>query len=96
MRRQPGEAIIRREVWRGEPKVGWAGIVVEDSPSLLALYIPEGSPLAFADEFFGGPHPGRTVIAGSGTVSSSSNDLGRCTRCGFSGTARRASYVAGT
>lgn len=57
MRRQPGEAIIRREVWRGEPKVGWAGIVVEDSPSLLALYIPEGSPLAFADEFFGGPHP---------------------------------------
>jgi hypothetical protein len=52
-----GDAILRRDVWRGEPKVGWAGIVVQDTPELLALYMPEGSPLAFADDFFGGPHP---------------------------------------
>jgi hypothetical protein len=57
VRRPPGEAIVRRDVWRGRPKVGWAGIVVEDSPSLLALYMPEGSPLAFDDDFFGRPHP---------------------------------------
>ena len=44
-------------MWRGEPKVGWAGIVVEDAPELLALYMPEGSPLAFAADFFGEPHP---------------------------------------
>jgi hypothetical protein len=55
--RQPGDAIVRREVWRGEPKVGWAGIVVADTPELLALYMPEGSPLGFADDFFDAPHP---------------------------------------
>jgi hypothetical protein len=57
VRRQRGEAIVRREVWHDEPKVGWAGIVVEDTPQLLALYMPEGSPFGFADDFFGGPHP---------------------------------------
>jgi Protein of unknown function (DUF402) len=57
VRRERGDAVVRREVWRGEPKVGWGGIVVEDSPSLLALYMPEGSPLAFADDFFGQSHP---------------------------------------
>ena len=57
MRRRRGEPIVRREVWRGQPKVAWAGIVVEDTPSLLAVYMPEGSPLAFADDFFGAPHP---------------------------------------
>lgn len=55
--RSPGDAILRRDVWRGEPKVGWAGILVEDTPELLALYMPEGSPFAFAEDFFGGPHP---------------------------------------
>ena len=48
---------MRREVWHGEPKVGWGGLVVEDTPELLALYMPTGSPLAYADDFFGGPHP---------------------------------------
>lgn len=57
MRRRPGEVIVRREVWHGEPKFGWAGIVVEDAPELLALYMPERSPLGFADDFFGEPHP---------------------------------------
>lgn len=55
--RRPGDSIVRREVWRGEPRVGWSGIVVEDSPSLLALYMPGGSPLAYAEDFFGAPHP---------------------------------------
>lgn len=57
MRRRPGEPILRREVWRGVPKVGWGGIVVEDGPELLALHMPEGSLLAYADDFFGAPHP---------------------------------------
>ena len=55
--RSPGEPIIRREIWRGEPKAGWGGFVVEDIPELLALYMPTASPLAYADDFFGGPHP---------------------------------------
>jgi hypothetical protein len=37
--------------------VGWAGIVVADTRELLALYMPESSPLAFAPDFFGEPHP---------------------------------------
>jgi hypothetical protein len=57
VRRRPGEGIVRREVWHDEPKVGWGGVVVEDAPELLALYMPEGSPFAFADDFFGAPHP---------------------------------------
>ena len=57
MSRPRGEVIIRREVWHDEPKVGWAGIVVEDTPELLALYMSEGSPFGFADDFFGAPHP---------------------------------------
>lgn len=55
--RRPGETIVRREVWHGEPKVAWGGLVVQDTPELLALYMPEGSPFAFADEYFGEPHP---------------------------------------
>lgn len=57
MTRQPGDVIVRREVWHDEPKVAWAGIAVEDTSELLAIYMPEGSPLAFAADFFGGPHP---------------------------------------
>jgi hypothetical protein len=57
LKRERGEAIVRREVWHGEPKVAWGGSVVVDEPDLLALYMPSGSPLAFADEFFGEPHP---------------------------------------
>ena len=54
---RPGDAILGRQVWRGVPTLGWAGIVVRDTPELLALYVPEGSPLAYADDFFGEPHP---------------------------------------
>jgi hypothetical protein len=52
-----GDTIVRRDVWRGEPKVAWGTVVVLDSPELLALYMPEGSPLRFAPDFFGAPHP---------------------------------------
>lgn len=70
MRRRRGDPIVRREIWRGEPKVAWGGIVVEDSPSLLVLYMPGGSPLAFAPDFFGSPHPwsGRSRWEGHGVL----------------------------
>jgi len=56
--RRPGEPIVRRDVWRGRPVVGWGGIVVSDAPDLLVLYMPEGAPLGFPPEdFFGGRHP---------------------------------------
>jgi uncharacterized protein DUF402 len=53
----PGDSIVRRDVWRGRPKVAWGGIVVADTSDLLALYMPEGSRFAFAADFFGAPHP---------------------------------------
>jgi hypothetical protein len=56
--RRPGEQIVRRDVWRGRPVVGWGGIVVSDTDDLLVLYMPEDSPLGFPPEdFFGAPHP---------------------------------------
>lgn len=55
--RRPGEPIVRRDVWRGQPAVAWGGNVVQDEDDLLALYMPEGSPLAYAPDFFGAPHP---------------------------------------
>lgn len=55
--RRPGEPVVRREVWRGRVIGGWAGLVVRDDEELLALYMPEGSPLAFTRDFFGAPHP---------------------------------------
>jgi hypothetical protein len=68
---QPGDSIVRRDVWRGQPKVAWGGTVVVDAPDLLALYMPEGSPLRFAPDFFGAPHPGAPPIGGEGTACSS-------------------------
>ena len=70
MRRRPGETIVRRDVWRGRPVVGWGGNVVCDDDDLLALYMPTESPLAFAPDFFGGPHPwsGRDRWSGHGVL----------------------------
>lgn len=48
---------MRREVWRGTPKVAWAATVVMDTDELFALYVPEGSPMSFHPDFFGAPHP---------------------------------------
>ena len=53
---QPGQPIVRREVWRGIPKVACAASVVADTGALLAIHVPEGSPMAFAADFFGAPH----------------------------------------
>jgi hypothetical protein len=42
-----GEAIMKREVWRGKP---WEGVIVlvEDDASALPVgYLPEGSPFGF-------------------------------------------------
>ena len=61
---------MRRDVWHGEVEVGWGGIVVQDTDDLLALYMPEGSPLAFTEDFFGAPHPwsGRDRWSGHGVL----------------------------
>jgi len=55
---RPGDAIVRREVVWGRPWLGQPAIVVEDSPALLALYVPSGSELSFpAGDWPGGVHP---------------------------------------
>jgi hypothetical protein len=70
-RRASGEPVVRRDVWRGRPVVGWGGIVVSDEDDLLALYMPDGAPLGFPPEdFFGAPHPwsGRDRWHGHGVL----------------------------
>jgi hypothetical protein len=52
-----GEAVVRRDVWRGQPWVGVAALVVEDAPKLLALYVPEGAEIAVAEGNFPIIHP---------------------------------------
>ena len=62
---------MRRELWRGEVMFGWGGLVVQDTADLLALYMPEGSPLEFPErDHFGGPHPwsGRDRWHGHGVL----------------------------
>jgi hypothetical protein len=55
---QPGDVIVRRDVWRGRPYVGVPVIVVLDERELLAVYLPEGAPLAFPESGWpGGRHP---------------------------------------
>jgi Protein of unknown function (DUF402) len=68
---QPGEAIVRREVWRGKPWTGMTVRVVRDDADLLVTYTPEGSPFAFPDgDWPGGRHPwhGRTGWEGLGVL----------------------------
>ena len=43
---QPGDRIVRRELCLGQPWLGQAAIVVQDTGALLALYIAEGSQLS--------------------------------------------------
>jgi hypothetical protein len=55
---QPGDQIVRRELCLGRPWLGQAVVVVEDSGELLALYVAEGSELAYPDgDWPGGRHP---------------------------------------
>jgi hypothetical protein len=67
---RPGDAIVRREVWRGRPVCGWAGVVACDDGDLLALWMPSGSPLTVANDYFGAPHPWspRTQWQGPGVL----------------------------
>lgn len=55
---QPGEVIVRRDVWRGRPYFGVPVIVVRDEPELLAVYLPEGAPFDFPEGAWpAGEHP---------------------------------------
>jgi hypothetical protein len=67
---QPGDAIVRRDVWHGRPTVAWGGHVVEDTDEQIVLFMPEHGPLAFAPDFFGEPHPwsGRDRWIGHGVL----------------------------
>jgi len=68
---RPGDAIVRREIWRGRPWLGTTVRVVEDAPELLAVYLPEGAPFAFPDgDWPGGRHPwhGRGRWEGHGVL----------------------------
>jgi hypothetical protein len=64
---QPGQAIVRREVWRGLAYAAIPAVVVSDEPGLLATYVPEGAPFGFHDEEWPpGPHPWRRYGAWQG------------------------------
>jgi uncharacterized protein DUF402 len=55
---QPGEQIVRRELCLGRPWLGQAAIVVRDAEDLLALFVAEGSELAYpGGDWPGGLHP---------------------------------------
>lgn len=71
MRWRPGDVIVRREVWRGQPWAGLAMTVVRDEPDVLALYLAEGTGFAFPDgDWPGGGHPwhGRGAWTGHGVL----------------------------
>jgi Protein of unknown function (DUF402) len=64
---QPGQVIVRREVWRGLAYAAIPVVVVADDPGLLAAYIPEGAPFGFHDEEWPpGRHPWRRYGAWQG------------------------------
>jgi len=68
---QPGEVIVRREVWRGQPRMAVPVIVVRDEPEQLVTYIAEGAPFGFVDQDpTGRPHPyaGRDGWRGHGVL----------------------------
>jgi hypothetical protein len=67
---RPGDAIVRRDVWRGQPWVGLASIVVQDKSDLLALYVPEGAEVAVAEGKWPIVHPwsNRGAWTGHGVV----------------------------
>ena len=69
LRWQPGDVIVRREVWRGHP---WAALpvrVVADRADLLALYVQEGAPFGFAEPPVGRhPWAGREGWSGHGVL----------------------------
>lgn len=57
---QPGEHIVRREVWKGRVWAAMDVIVVRDEPDLLAVFTPTGAPMGYAAGDWptaGGLHP---------------------------------------
>jgi Protein of unknown function (DUF402) len=65
-----GEVVVHREVWRGVPWCASPVVVVDDTPDLLATYLPEEAPLAFPRSADGRPHPwhGKRAWAGHGVL----------------------------
>ena len=49
MRWQPGQHVVRREVWNGKPWMASDAIVVRDEPDELVLFTPTGAPMTYAD-----------------------------------------------
>jgi hypothetical protein len=71
VRWEPGDAVVRREVWRSRPWSAWAITVVCDEPGLLGLYLAEGTRFVFPDgDWPGGRHPwhGRGAWRGHGVL----------------------------
>lgn len=57
-----GETVVRREFLHGHPWIGFSTYVVEDTDELLAVYLAEGSRLAFPDwPFDRWVHPWQTA-----------------------------------
>jgi hypothetical protein len=54
---EPGEVIVRREVWRGQVWSALPVVVIEDSPKLLAVHVQVGAPFGFAAGHPLGVHP---------------------------------------
>lgn len=46
---QPGQHIVRREVWNGRVWMASDQIVVRDEPDQLVIFTPTGAPMAYAD-----------------------------------------------
>ncbi|WP_110181080.1 DUF402 domain-containing protein [Nocardioides solisilvae] len=70
---KPGDVVVRREILRGQPWIGWSVRVVEDSFDLLAVFLPSGSELGFGGaETLGWEHPwkasGRRAWSGHGKL----------------------------
>lgn len=67
---QPGEIVVRREIWRGTPWLAAPVVVVEDSPGLLVTYLAEATRFAFPQSADGRPHPwsGRGAWEGHGVL----------------------------
>lgn len=65
-----GDVIVYREVWRGSPWCAAPVVVVEDTSSLLATYLPEEAPFAFPPSADGRPHPwaGKRAWKGHGVL----------------------------
>ncbi len=46
----PGDVVVTRGLWRGKVHWACAGIVVQDTPGLIAIYRPAGSPNRIPDK----------------------------------------------